>query len=91
MGKNTANISSLKARLSHYLRGVKQGEELIVTDGNLPIAKIVPLPNSESNLQIREPETTYHAILKSGFKPSTVKNQNKINTAKLLDLDREDR
>ena len=91
MGKNTANISSLKAKLSHYLRGVKKGEELIITDGNLPIAKIVPLPSPGSNLQIREPEMTYGELLESGFKVSKVKNQEKINTAELLKLEREDR
>jgi prevent-host-death family protein len=36
------NVSTLKARLSRYLRAVRRGEEIVVTDRNLPIARVVP-------------------------------------------------
>ena len=42
----SATISRLKASLSEYLGKVKSGEELIVTDRGVPIAKIVPLNRS---------------------------------------------
>ena len=34
-------MSSLKARLSHYLKLVQRGEEVIVLDRQTPIAKLV--------------------------------------------------
>ena len=44
---NTASVVQLKARLSEYLRRVKAGNELVVTERGLPIARIVPLEASE--------------------------------------------
>jgi len=38
-----ASVASLKARLSEYLDAVKAGEEIIVTDRNTPVARIVPV------------------------------------------------
>ena len=42
----TANIAELKNRLSNYLADVKRGEEILISDRNKPIAKIVPLQNT---------------------------------------------
>jgi prevent-host-death family protein len=39
----TAGVAQLKARLSRYLDAVKAGEELLITDRGLPVARIVPL------------------------------------------------
>ncbi len=39
----TVGIAELKNRLSHYLEGVRRGEEVLIRDRNHPIAKIVPL------------------------------------------------
>lgn len=41
----TANIAELKNNLSTYLSDVKRGEEVLISDRNTPIAKIVPLQN----------------------------------------------
>ena len=41
----TANIAELKNHLSTYLSDVKRGEEILISDRNTPIAKIVPLQN----------------------------------------------
>ena len=38
-----ASVSTLKARLSEYLRAVKNGEEVIVTDRGTPVARLAPL------------------------------------------------
>lgn len=43
----TVNIADLKARLSAYLVRVRAGEEIIIRDRNLPIAKLVPLTSTE--------------------------------------------
>ncbi len=39
----SVNIGRLKNHLSRYLKQVRRGEEIIVRDRNVPIAKIVPL------------------------------------------------
>lgn len=38
----TAKISELKAKLSAHLRYVKNGEEVLILDRNIPIARLVP-------------------------------------------------
>ncbi len=44
----TVNIVELKKGLGAYLEEVRAGEEIIIRDRDLPIAKIVPLDASES-------------------------------------------
>jgi prevent-host-death family protein len=39
----SVNIAELKNRLSLYLNEVKAGEEILVRDRNVPVARIVPL------------------------------------------------
>ena len=41
-------VRELKARLSEYLAQVKAGEDVVVTERGRSIAKIVPVPLSES-------------------------------------------
>jgi prevent-host-death family protein len=36
------NVAELKNQLSKYLRFAKRGEEVIIRDRNLPVAKLVP-------------------------------------------------
>lgn len=40
---HSVNIADLKNQLSTYLNKVRAGEEIVIKDRNLPIAKIVPL------------------------------------------------
>ncbi len=47
----SVNIADLKNRLSRYLREVREGEELLVRDRNLPIAKIVPLTVADGDAE----------------------------------------
>jgi prevent-host-death family protein len=42
MAKSAA-VAEIKAHLSHFLRRVKAGEEIVITERNVPIARIVPL------------------------------------------------
>ena len=39
----TANIGTLRNQLSAYLKFVRNGEEVIVCDRNVPIARILPM------------------------------------------------
>jgi len=47
----TVNIAELKDRLSSFLQQVRAGEELLIRDRNLPIARIVPLREGEMELE----------------------------------------
>lgn len=38
----TVNVAQLKNQLSKYLRFAKSGEEVVIRDRNLPVAKLVP-------------------------------------------------
>jgi prevent-host-death family protein len=38
----SVNVAELKNQLSKYLKFAKQGEEVIIRDRNLPVAKLVP-------------------------------------------------
>ena len=42
MGSGTVSVSELKANLSRYLREVRRGGELQVTDRGTPVARLVP-------------------------------------------------
>jgi prevent-host-death family protein len=43
----TVNVAELKNQLSKYLRFAKGGEEIVIRDRNLPVAKLVPFPAEE--------------------------------------------
>lgn len=47
----TVNIAELKDQLSSFLHRVRAGEELVIRDRNLPIAKIVPLRPEEMDAE----------------------------------------
>lgn len=51
--KNTP-VSQLKARLSEYLRKVKGGESVVVTDHGQAIAKLIPFPQwgEDENVEV---------------------------------------
>lgn len=43
----TVNIAELKNNLSAFLQKVRAGEEIVIRDRNLPVAKIIPLNNAD--------------------------------------------
>jgi prevent-host-death family protein len=43
----TTSVSKLKASLSEYLKSVKAGEEVLVTERGRPIAKLCPMSHSD--------------------------------------------
>ena len=42
----STNIADLRNHLTRYLKEVRAGEEIVVRDRQLPIAKIIPLANA---------------------------------------------
>jgi len=43
-----ASVSELKTSLSEYLLGVKNGEEVLVTERGRPVARLIPALGAES-------------------------------------------
>ena len=54
-GETTVRIAEFKARLSHYLRGVRRGNPLTLLDRDTPVARVLPLPGDAGRLRIRRP------------------------------------
>lgn len=48
-------IAELKDRLSEHLRAVEKGAEVVVTDRNRPIARIVPLLQPGRRVRVLQP------------------------------------
>jgi prevent-host-death family protein len=44
----TAAVSDLKARLSEYLKRVKGGAEILITDRGKPVARLVPVSRART-------------------------------------------
>ncbi len=61
----TIGVAQLKAHLSRYLDQVKHGQEVIVTERGLPIAKIVPLTTAE-DLEARRQRLAKAGLLELG-------------------------
>jgi antitoxin (DNA-binding transcriptional repressor) of toxin-antitoxin stability system len=59
----TVNIGALKNQLSAYLRYVRNGEEVLVRDRNVPIARILPFV-PPADLDLDEARLVAAGILK---------------------------
>lgn len=47
MSTTSTSVVQLKSRLSEYLRRVKAGGELVITERGVPVARLVPLDATE--------------------------------------------
>ena len=45
----SVNVAELKNQLSKYLTFAKSGEEIVIRDRNLPVAKLVPFSAEEAS------------------------------------------
>ena len=45
----SVNVAKLKNQLSKYLTFAKGGEEVVIRDRNLPVAKLVPFPGENAD------------------------------------------
>ncbi len=61
MTMDTVGIAELKAKLSQYLRSVRQGHPVTVMDRERPIATIIPYAQHEV-LRVRKPDTDAPAL-----------------------------
>lgn len=58
----SVKIAELKDKLSEHLRAVEQGEEVIVTDRNRPIARIVPLAAGAHDIVVVPPRVPFATV-----------------------------
>jgi prevent-host-death family protein len=61
-----AAVTELKASLSRYLSRVKTGEEIVVTERGKPIAKIIPIPDAETDEEQRLRRLEAQGIIRRG-------------------------
>lgn len=55
--KKTVAVAEIKAQLSRYLRQVKAGEEVLITERGTPVARLVPIGPAGSDAErLRELE-----------------------------------
>ena len=47
----SVNVAELKNQLSKYLSFAKSGQEVVIRDRNLPVAKLVPFPTEDADGQ----------------------------------------
>ena len=83
-------IREIKGQLSHYIRQVKQGETIIITERNVPVAKLV----SYDMPQINDIAVLQKAgiVTWSGGKPKGLTDSPEIRINKLVsDMIAEDR
>jgi prevent-host-death family protein len=65
----TANIGTLKNKLSAYIRLVRNGEEVIVCDRNVPVARILPIQPAD-DFDAHQAQLIADGIMKPPLSPT---------------------
>jgi prevent-host-death family protein len=63
--RSKASVAQIKARLSEYLRQVKGGHEILITERGTPVARIVPLEDGERR-ETRRARLVRAGVLRGG-------------------------
>ena len=79
------SISALNARLSEYVKRVRSGEEVLVTDRGIPVARLVPLDSA------RWMETRLEELVENGLAKPPASRLPKDFWKRARPLDREGR
>lgn len=80
-------IAELKNHLSEHLRAVEDGAELVVTDRDRPIARIVPHKRSDRRVQVTRPTRSFSSVRGKRYAPAKWR----INSTELLMEERQQR
>ncbi len=62
MAMKSVKIAELKDHLSEHLRAVERGAEVVVTDRNRPIARIVPIDAGAPTVKLIPPSRDFTEI-----------------------------
>jgi len=70
----TVKVAEFRNKLSSYLKKVRQGTEIIISDRDHPIGRLIPHDkNTEEEWEITPPAKGYEGLAKLKFKPSSAK------------------
>ncbi len=83
----TVNVAKLKSDLSRYLQLARNGEEVIVTSHDHPVAKLVPMENRVGKLTIVPAKKPVSALKKI----KAVKLRKSIDVVAMVREDRDSR
>lgn len=83
----TVKIAELKNHLSEHLRAVEGGAELVVTDRDRPIARIVPHSRSDRRVRVKQPTRSFSTIRGKRYAPAKWR----VNSTELLLEERQQR
>jgi len=86
----SAGIRDLRNRLSYYLRKVKKGEKILITERDQVIATILPVERSEEDSRLLSLVKEGFATWKGG-KPNGSRHPVKIKGKAVSDIVLEDR
>jgi len=81
-------IAELKDSLSEHLRAVERGAEVIVSDRNRPIARIIRFEEKDGELTIDEPEVPFKTVRSKRFARGP---RGRVSSLQLLAVERADR
>jgi prevent-host-death family protein len=80
-------IAELKDRLSHYLRAAERGSEVVVTDRDRPIARILPVITQRAALTVLPPKVSFASVRRKTWRSANWA----IQSAELLAEERSER
>jgi prevent-host-death family protein len=86
----TVGIKELKNRLSYYLRKIRKGEKIVITDREEAIATIIPVERADEDSKLLPLVKEGFAIWKGG-KPMGSKKSVKIKGKTISEIVIEDR
>ena len=86
----TVGIKELKNKLSYYLRKIRKGEEIVITDREKAIATIIPVERADEDSKLLSLVKEGFAIWKGG-KPMGGKKSVKIKGKTISGIVIEDR
>jgi len=86
----SVGIKDLKNRLSHYLREVKKGEKILITERDQVIATILPVERGEEDSRLLSLVKEGYATWKGG-KPTGSRHPVKIKGKAVSEIVLEDR
>jgi len=70
MAMRSVKIAELKDHLSRELRAVERGAEVVVTDRDRPIARIVPMGPAEPTIVVRPAGRAFAPFRRKRFSPA---------------------
>lgn len=73
------NVAAAKAKLSQYLARAKRGEETIVTEFRVPVAKIVPFIPVDRDFEVVEPSVSLAVLKEKSTSPGKKRNWNSLD------------